>query len=165
GGAERGALAEQLGQVARCHAEAARFAEPRPVPFWLALLLGVALVGVPFGAGTGALYFHYYSPYYSQGHYLDYRGQALDAAAYAWLERRPRVGGVGRGAVAGLALAGVATWLLARRPVYRRRLAVASGLSLLVLGAPAGAGVGGLYYFYFAPYYSSYGGGGYYDYR
>src|SRR5262249_2484319 len=99
GGAERGALAEQLGQVARCHAEAARFAEPRPVPFWLALLLGVALVGVPFGAGTGALYFHYYSPYYSQGHYLDYRGQALDAAAYAWLERRTPVEAVGLGAV------------------------------------------------------------------
>jgi hypothetical protein len=134
------------------------------VPFWLALLLGVALVGAPLGAGAGALYFLYYSPFYSySGRVLDYRGGALDPAGYARAERRTSVEAVGLGAVAGLALAGVAAWLLARRPVYRWRLAAASGLGLLVLGAPAGAGVGGLYYFYFSPYYSPYGG--YYDYR
>jgi hypothetical protein len=146
-------LAEGLRQVAQDHADLGRFAEPKRLPLPLALALSLFLVALPLGLAVAFSYYRFFSPWEQSFEHYDYRGNPLDAADDAVQTRTYLATAVALGLVTVLLVTAVGTWRLSRRPLFRGRTALAVAGSLFLLGMPAGAAAGGVWYAYFHPFY------------
>jgi serine/threonine protein kinase len=163
-------LAAGLREMARGHADLARFGQRNALPLPAALLLSLFLLGLPVGLAAGLCSYRYFGPYaeYSDREHYDHHGNPLTVAEYAVQSRRHLAVAIGAGVGTLLVLTAAGSWLLTRRPLYRGRTALAVAASLL-LALPAGAAAGGLWYIYFRPFYTgshpAYSPGEIYDYH
>jgi hypothetical protein len=155
--AQRKGLVAQLGPLAEKAEQADRYSRPRPVPFLLALFFGLAL-GAPIGLGVGHLIFGYRGPTWAWEvngqlkRYYDDRENSLTEAQYHLENRRIVAVSVALGITTGLAACSLVVLLLARRRWHRLQLLTGMVLGLLV-GGPAGAGVGLLHSGLNSPYW------------
>jgi hypothetical protein len=146
-------LAEGLRQVAQGHAELARFPAPKWLPLPLALALCLVLAGLPLGLAAAFSWYRYFGPWEHSRELYDYLANPLDAAEYALQARRQLAAAAALGLGTLLLVTAVGTWRLVRRPLFRARAALAVAGSLFLLGLPAGAAAGGVWYAYFHPFY------------
>ncbi len=118
-----------------------------PFPLWLALLLGL-LAGGLVGPAVGATYAGYLDPMWTirnnQYVYLDHRGNQMDQVQYELIRRKTLASSIFAAVSCGLLAALGVGWLLTRREWYRGPLVACLGVGV-VLGAPAGMGLGFLH--------------------
>jgi serine/threonine protein kinase len=146
-------LAEGLRQLAQDHADLGQFAQPKRLPLPLALALSLLLAGLPLGLAAAFSYYRYFGPWEHSREFYDHLANPLDAADYTMQTRKHLAVTVALGLGTLLLVTAAGTWRLSRRPLFRGRTALAVAGSLLLLGMPAGAGAGGVWYAYFHPFY------------
>jgi hypothetical protein len=157
---QRGFPVEKLRALAAAHARAAWYGERRSLPWWLALLLSAAVLGIPTGSIAASLFANDQqaiggaSSLQPPQPYMDSRGRTISELDYTLqMQRLPYQAGL-VGAGVGLAVTVVATIVLSWWRFYRWALVVGLVGSAALVGAPAGSAVGNVYYGYHAPYLS-----------
>jgi hypothetical protein len=162
--AQRKTLLAQLRPIAAEQTEADGYGQRRPFPLVLALLIGLALGG-PIGVGIGFAFYGYRAPVeppfylgHSEQRYYSADLAPLAEGTFPTEERQATTMAVAVGIAAGLGVFGVVLSFLTRRIWYRLRLIFGLLLGLLV-GGPAGVGVGLLYFGLFSPSEAGFGRG------
>jgi serine/threonine protein kinase len=157
GPTQRRNLAAQLRPLAQQQAVVDGPMTRRPLPFILALLLGLLLGGAT-GMGIGLLVYGYwgpvegYVPGTNQREFINHSDNSLNEGTYHLEHRKVVTEAVAAGIFSGGAVCALVVALLAWRSWYRRRLLVGVLLGLLV-GGPAGLGTALLHAGLASPYW------------
>jgi serine/threonine protein kinase len=168
---QRKALSGKLRQLLEAQTEAALYKERKPFSLGFALLVGLVFGGLA-GWGIQQLYNGLGSPFTYANEYYNAWGRTLTQHRYMLEKRTATTASIALGVLGGLLILGATAALLTWRRWYREAVVGWFLLSLIVLGLPAGWGVGFLIDGLFSPYtvgnssYNAYGreltGPGYY---